>query len=117
MDGEDEVVEWDLPPPEETNSVSLEDQHKLRRLLVEAVITACVAPALIIIALCINGPLSGLRKLLGPSSGALWEVVIYQWIPPILFLAAFGCLVWLITIPLRMAALKKGDPYAPGSSE
>ncbi|WP_035602381.1 hypothetical protein [Haloferula sp. BvORR071] len=104
-----EPEEWDMPQRAETLPIAPEDHQRLRGFLTELVISSAGT--------CIFGCFSLIYnpKPLGswpPPPKALWERVLFEWLPPLTLLLAFACLVWLITIPLRMANLKRsgGSP-------
>ena len=110
MERDDEdPVEWDPVSEREETPVEPEAHDAFRGLLTELLFSAAGVPILAIAAACIRDPTIKLRHW-GTGAATLppqWETVLNEWAPPILFLLAFGCLVWLITIPLRMAELTK----------
>ena len=99
--------EWDLAPPAEHLPVAPEDQDRFRGLLTELIFSAAGAPILVGTAICIHKP-RGIYSSGPVKPPPAWEIAVYQWLPLLLFFLAFVCLVWLITIPLRMAELKRG---------
>ncbi|QJE97280.1 hypothetical protein [Luteolibacter luteus] len=101
-DGEPE--EWEVPPQGEQLPIAPEDQDRFRGFLTE--IAFSLAGTLILG--CSSFILGELKpRWTWSTSSPLWERAFYQWLPALLLLLAFACLVWLITIPLRMASQEK----------
>ncbi|WP_367873189.1 hypothetical protein [Luteolibacter sp. Populi] len=104
--------EWDLAPTAERPSIAPEDQDRFRGLLTELLFSAACAPVLAGTALCLQNltrkPVVIYPGMPPPSPPPLWETALGQWLPFLLLILAFACLIWLITIPLRMAELKRG---------
>lgn len=110
MESDDEnPAEWDSVSQREETPVAPEDHDAFRGLLTELLFSAAGVPILAIAAACIRDPTIKLRHWSAGSATLppQWETILNEWVPPVLFLLAFGCLVWLITIPLRMAELMK----------
>lgn len=95
--------EWEMPPQAERLSIAPEDQPRFQRLLAELAFSA--AGAVIFPASACMIP--DLGSFSTPSSPplTLWEQAFYQWFPNVLALLAIACVVWLLTIPLRMSDL------------
>jgi len=103
---DEEREEWEMPPPSDQLPVSPEEHDRFRGLLTEVAFSA--AGTLILgFSSFLIGDLKPRWSWSASPPPPLWERVLHQWLPPFLLLLAFCCLVWLITIPLRMAGLKK----------
>jgi hypothetical protein len=102
---DDEVDGWGLRPSGERPFVAPEDQGRLRGLMTEAVLSAAGVPIFFVTAACLP-----YLRVDYPSRVPLtpWETAVFLWLPLLLVALAFGCLIWFITIQLRMAELRRG---------
>jgi hypothetical protein len=99
--------EWNFRKPAEGLPVRPEQLDRYRRLTTELMFCVIGAPVFGMASVWIRPPL----RVTSPGStlkpAPAWEVLLYQWGPLILFALAFGCLVWLVTVLMRIAELKK----------
>lgn len=101
---DEEREEWETPAPSEQVPVAPEDHDRFRGFLTE--IAFSLSGTLVLgFSSFILGDLK--PRWTTTASIPYWEQALYRWLPVLLLILAFACLVWLITIPLRMAALKR----------
>ena len=96
-------VEWEMPPPAEQLSIAPEDRPRFQGLLTELAFSA--AGAVIFPASACMIPDPGAFATSSSPALTLWEQAFYQWFPNVLGLLAIACVIWLLTIPLRMSDL------------
>jgi hypothetical protein len=105
---EEGADEWEVPTESEGVSIAPEDHDRFRGLLTELAFSVAGAPLFAISALWIQPPLR-----YSPGSGLaapapdLWQTALYQWLPLLMGVLAFGCLVWLVAILIRLSAMQR----------
>ena len=100
-----EREEWEIAPQADTPSIAPEDQDRFRSLLTELAFCGVGAPVLGFTGAWLHDPIT--PPWARSASPLLWKVIVYEWLPPFMWFLAFVCIIWAITIPLRMAGLKK----------
>ncbi|MEK7952650.1 hypothetical protein [Luteolibacter soli] len=99
--------EWNFPEPGDRQVVPPEQQDRFRRLLTEVVFSSLGAAVFGLASALIRPPVRISTSWAKVPPPPQWEIVLYEWLPLALFGIAFVCLVWLVTVLMRIGELKK----------